>query len=145
MFKNSNPKILHTSKSAKTPTKQGRRKVWKSGGLLILGGENIPHLIEIGLTVPPSPHLWRPCQISLLFMTKNNWNSYKKNKQKQKKYFLTSTSSLNCTLRRLCSLNCSGSAFKSGVTKFAGNKPSPRWLLPFHQLASLSSRIITEK
>ena len=27
---------------------QGRRKVWKSGGLVVLGGDNVPTLVEIG-------------------------------------------------------------------------------------------------
>ena len=53
-------------------TIQGRRKVWKSGGgHVILGGDNVPPLAEIGLTdlpksgggvrAPPAPHLRRAC------------------------------------------------------------------------------------
>ena len=32
---------------------QGRRKVWKSGGHIILGGDNVPPLVEIGLADLP--------------------------------------------------------------------------------------------
>ena len=32
---------------------QGRSKVLKSGGLVVLGGENVPPLVEIGLTDLP--------------------------------------------------------------------------------------------
>ena len=51
------------------PKIQGRRKVWKSGGLVVLGGDNVPPLVEIGLTdlpktegaeAPPAPPCDRP-------------------------------------------------------------------------------------
>ena len=47
-------------------TWQGRRKVWKSGGLVVLGGDNVPTLVEIGwidlpktegAKAPPAPPL----------------------------------------------------------------------------------------
>lgn len=40
---------------------------------------------------------------------------------------------------------CSVSALRSRVTKLAGKSPSPRWLLPFHQLGSLLSCTTTDK
>ena len=49
---------------------QGRRKVRKSGGLVLLGRENVPPLVEIGLTdlpktggaeAPQAPSLRQPC------------------------------------------------------------------------------------
>ena len=35
-------------------TEQGRRKVWNSGGLVVLGGDNVSPLVEIGLTDLPN-------------------------------------------------------------------------------------------
>ena len=32
----------------KTYSNQGRRKVWKSGGVVVMGGDNVPTLVEIG-------------------------------------------------------------------------------------------------
>ena len=53
-------------------TEQGRRKVWKSGGLVVMDGDNVSPLVLIGLTdlpktgggakSPQSPHLRQPCR-----------------------------------------------------------------------------------
>ena len=50
---------------------QGRRKVWKSGGgLVVMSGENVPTLVEIGwidlqkfggAKASPAPHLQQAC------------------------------------------------------------------------------------
>ena len=63
----------------KNLTSQGRRNVWKSGGHIILGGDNVPPLVEIGLTdltksgrhVLPAPTSDRPVYmyICIYFLT----------------------------------------------------------------------------
>ena len=63
-------------------TEQGRRKVWNSGGLVVLGGDNVSPLVEIGLTdlpniggakAPPSPHLATALLSTYIWRSNKMW------------------------------------------------------------------------
>jgi len=59
------PPVKRVFRPVATHVLQGRRKVWKSGGLVVMGGENVLPLVEIGLSDLPKTggveHLQPPC------------------------------------------------------------------------------------
>ena len=56
-------------------------------------------------------------------------------------FYIMSSCPAACFLgNRKIYLRSSGSTLKSEVAKLAGNKPSPLWLNPFHQLGSLKKK-----